>query len=140
MMGIVSTTESERRSGSGESHGRGDCRERGEEESRFERLRQLTHGNALCHTTKRLKGRHPLNGPWCNKLRAVVPNKNAVRKVRRPIENGRARPLGAPHSKRGQVNVVHVSSFQENRKFSRIKAGYGERVACNHVAYSLSLF
>ena len=63
-----------------------------------------------------------MNRPWCIWLRAVVPNKSNI------------------VTKRGQVNVVHVSSFQGNRKFSRIKAKYGERVTCNHVAYSLSLF
>ena len=47
----------------------------GKDESRFERLRQLTHDNALCYNTERSKGRHPLNGPWCIRLRAEVPNK-----------------------------------------------------------------
>ena len=47
----------------------------GEDESRFERIRQLTQDNAPCYTIKRLKGRHPLNGPWCIWLRAEVPNK-----------------------------------------------------------------
>ena len=75
--GIESTTESERRSGSW-ARVTAEVIAEGEDESRFERIRQLTHDNAPCYTIKRLKGRHPLNGPWCIGLRAEVPNK-AVR-------------------------------------------------------------
>ena len=57
--------------------GRGDCKER-EDESQFERMWQLTHDNVPCYTIRRLKGRHPLNGPWCIWLRAVVPNKSNI--------------------------------------------------------------
>ena len=78
----------------------------GEDESRFERIRQLTHDNAPCYTIKRLKGRHPLNGPWCIGLRAVVPNK---------IPTFPPRLAAKCRVEAGQVNVVHVSSFQEIR-------------------------
>ena len=47
---------------------------------------------------------------------------------------------GQATSKAERVNAVHVSSFQENRKFSSTKAKYGNCVTCHHVAHSLSLF
>ena len=74
MMDVVSTTESERRSGPW-ARAAAEVIAEGEDESRFERLRQLTQDNAPCYTIKRLKGRHPLNGPWCIWLRAEVSNK-----------------------------------------------------------------
>ena len=74
MMDVVSTTESERRSGPW-ARAAAEVIAEGEDESHFERMRQLTHDNAPCYTIKSLKGRHPLNGPWCIRLRAEVPNK-----------------------------------------------------------------
>ena len=87
MMDVVSTAESERRSGPWARSATEVIAER-EDESRFKRMRQLTHDNAPCYNTERSKGRHPLNGPWCIRLRAEVPNKV---QSRRWCVRGRAR-------------------------------------------------
>ena len=86
-MGVVSTTESERRSGPW-ARAAAEVIAEGKDESRFERLRLLTHDNALCYNAERSKGRHPLNGPWCIRPRAEVLNKV---QSRRWCVRGRAR-------------------------------------------------
>ena len=62
MREIVSTTESERRSGP-LARAAAEVIAEGEDESRFERIRQLTHDNAPCYTYQTFEGEASFEWP-----------------------------------------------------------------------------
>ena len=104
------------------------------------RMRQLTRERCLCYHTLRSGGRTSLESPT---MHLVVGGLFRMRAWCRGVSSNRSRldaPAGQATSEAERVNAVHVSSFQENRKFSRIKAKYGNCVTCHHVAHSLIVF
>ena len=85
-------------------------------------------------------GRTSLESPT---MHLVVGGLFRMRAWCRGVSSNRKRSgvlAGQATSEAERVNAVHVSSFQENRKFSSTKAKYGNCVTCHHVAHSLSLF